>query len=207
MSRQLKAVNLYVDDKNQYKSDGLVKLFGLNKLELLLLETSGSFSNKDKNKGKLDHHKGVYGALAMLKCIADDYQYATLKTFVKVKVFFLHAVDTKLHFWSICYQNGGVFDLWREADIQIKPDFQDKGDFLPDLVQFCWEVKCELNESMKNIMALKKEHNSEKTKYRYSSVKPNSLSNVINPIILKLTKEEDYSEMSTLGPCYSPSHP
>lgn len=92
MSRQLKAVNLYVDDKNQYKSDGLVKLFGLNKLELLPLETSGSFANKDKNKGKLDHHKGVYGALAMLKCIADDYQYAKLKTFAKVKVFFLHAV-------------------------------------------------------------------------------------------------------------------
>ncbi|PHZ10999.1 uncharacterized protein RHIMIDRAFT_314428 [Rhizopus microsporus ATCC 52813] len=27
MSRQLKVVSLYVDDKNQYKSDGLVKLF------------------------------------------------------------------------------------------------------------------------------------------------------------------------------------
>ncbi|ORE05710.1 hypothetical protein BCV72DRAFT_330217, partial [Rhizopus microsporus var. microsporus] len=60
-----------------------------------------------------------------------------------------------------------------------------------------------LNESMKNIMALKEEHNTEKTKYRYSSVKPNRLSNIINPIILKLTKEEDYSKMSTLGPCYS----
>ncbi|KAG1170910.1 hypothetical protein G6F36_011834 [Rhizopus arrhizus] len=58
MSRQLKAVVLYVDDKNQYKSDGLIKLFGLDKLELLLLETSGSFSNKDKNKVKLGHHKG-----------------------------------------------------------------------------------------------------------------------------------------------------
>lgn len=73
MSRQLKAVDLYVDDKNQYKSDGLIKLFGLDKLELLLLETSGSFSNKDKNKVKLGHHKGVYGALAMLKCMVDDY--------------------------------------------------------------------------------------------------------------------------------------
>ncbi|ORE05711.1 hypothetical protein BCV72DRAFT_330229 [Rhizopus microsporus var. microsporus] len=114
MSRQLKVVSLYVDDKNQYKSDGL-----------------------DKNKGKLDHHKGVYGALAMLKCIVDDYPYATLKAFAKVKVFFLHAAETELHFWSVYYQNGGVFDLWREANIQVKPDFQDKGDFSPDLVQFC----------------------------------------------------------------------
>ncbi|KAG1046715.1 hypothetical protein G6F43_010813 [Rhizopus delemar] len=123
MSRQLKAVVLYVDDKNQYKSDGLIKLFGLDKLELLLLETSGSFSNKDKNKVKL---------------------------------------DTELHFWSVCYQNGGVFDLWREANVQIKPEFQNRGDFLPDLAQFCWKVKCELNESMRNIIALKEEHNIEK---------------------------------------------
>lgn len=93
MSRQLKAANRYVDDKHQYKSDVLVKLFGLNKLELLLLETSGTFLNKGKNKVKLDHHKGVYRALAMLKCIADDYLYATLKIFAKVKVFFLHAAS------------------------------------------------------------------------------------------------------------------
>ncbi|GAA5816115.1 hypothetical protein MFLAVUS_009638 [Mucor flavus] len=207
MSRQLKSVNLYVDDKNQYKSDGLIKLFGLNNLEFVLVETSGSFSNKDKNKLKLDHHKGVYGALAMLKCIVDDYSYASLKSFSKVKVFFLHGADTELHFWSVCYQNGGIFDLWREANLEIKPEFEDKGDFLPDLVQFCWEVKSKLNESMINIIALKEEHKTIKSEYRYSSTKPDLLSSTINPIILKLTKEEDYSEMSSLGPCYSPPHP
>lgn len=133
VSRQPKVVNLYVDDKNQYKSDGLVKLFGLNKLDLLLLETSGSFSNKDKNKGKLNHYKGVYEALAMFKCIVDNYPYATLKAFAKVKVFFLHvagkvlmyenntiyiyffyfqtSIDTELYFWSVCYHNEGIFDL------------------------------------------------------------------------------------------------
>ncbi|KAG1332846.1 hypothetical protein G6F62_007045 [Rhizopus arrhizus] len=93
MTQQLKAVNLYVNDKDQYKSDGLVKLFGLNNLELVLLETSGCFINKDKQKVKFDHHKGVYGALAMLKCIVDDYSYASIETFTKVKVFFLHAAD------------------------------------------------------------------------------------------------------------------
>ncbi|CEG81509.1 hypothetical protein RMATCC62417_15705 [Rhizopus microsporus] len=85
--------------------------------------------------------------------------------------------------------------------------FKRKRIFLPDLVQFCWKVKCILSESIRSIMSLKEEHSIEKAKRRYSSVKPNSLSNIINPIILKLTKEEDYSEMSTLGFCYSPSHP
>lgn len=56
-------------------------------------------------------------------------------------LFILTNIDTELHFWSVCYQNGGIFDLWREANLEIKPEFEDKGDFLPDLVQFCWEVK------------------------------------------------------------------
>ncbi|KAG1165664.1 hypothetical protein G6F36_013251 [Rhizopus arrhizus] len=156
MIRQLKAVNLYVDDKNQYKADGLIKLFGLNDLELLLLETSGCFNNKDKKKLQFDHYKGVYGTLAMLKCIVDDYPYASLESFAKVKVFFVQAAGDELHFWSIRYQKDGcVFDLWREANLKIKPNFLDKADFVPDLVQFFWEMKSKLEETIRDILALK----------------------------------------------------
>ncbi|KAG2193769.1 hypothetical protein INT47_006051, partial [Mucor saturninus] len=183
MNRQLKSANLHVDDKNQYKSDGLIKLVGLKNLEFVLLETSGTLINKDKNKLKLDHYKGVYGALAMLKCMVDDYSYASLKSFSKVKVFFLHKADKELHFWSVCSQSGGIFDLWREANLKIKPGFDDKADFLPDLVQFCWEVKAKLNESMTNIIGLKEEHKTVKRKYRYSSTKPDLLSSTINPVV------------------------
>jgi len=42
MDQQLKATGVSVDDKSQYKTDGLVKLFNLKNLELLLLETSGA---------------------------------------------------------------------------------------------------------------------------------------------------------------------
>ncbi|CEG79032.1 hypothetical protein RMATCC62417_13553 [Rhizopus microsporus] len=124
MSRQLKAVNLYVNDRSQHKSDGLIKLFGLNKLDLLLFEASGCFSSKDEEKIKLDHHKGVYGSLVMLKCIASDYAYAFLNIFILVKIFFLQAADAELHLWSVCFQKQTVFDLWREANIKVKPDFQ-----------------------------------------------------------------------------------
>ncbi|EIE81633.1 hypothetical protein RO3G_06338 [Rhizopus delemar RA 99-880] len=120
MTQQLKAVNLYVDDKNQYKSDGLVKF---------------------------DHHKGIYGALAMLKCIVDDCLYASIETFTKVKVFFLHAADTELHFWSVCYQKDGMFDFWRETNLKIKPDFGDKCDLVPELIQFCWETKMQFSKA------------------------------------------------------------
>lgn len=50
MTWQLKATGATVDETSQYKSDGLIKLFGLKNLELLLLETSGHFSNTDKVK-------------------------------------------------------------------------------------------------------------------------------------------------------------
>lgn len=121
MSHQLKATGVSVNEKSQYKTDGMIKLFGLKNLELLLLETSGHFSNSDNVKIKLDHHKGIYGILAMLKCIADKYSFASVEKFSRVKVFFLHAAETKLHLWSLHYQPDGFFDLWRESCLQIRP--------------------------------------------------------------------------------------
>ncbi|ORE07688.1 hypothetical protein BCV72DRAFT_241093 [Rhizopus microsporus var. microsporus] len=205
MSRQLQACNLYIDDKNQYKSDGLLKLFGLKELELLL-ETSGCLINKDRTKTNFDHHKGVFGTLAMLKCIADDYAFGSIVNFTKVKVFFLHAADRELHFWSVCYQKEDVFDLWRESSLLIEPDFQDKEDFVPNLIQFCWEVKVAY-DLIWDYIFLKEEHDNIKRNYRYSSKRPVLLSEIINPIILKLTQEEDSLGMSKLGPIYSPPHP
>ena len=85
MTKQLKTLGHFVDDKSQYKSDGL------KEIELLLVEVSGCFNNKDKVKLNFDHHKGMFGALAMIKSIADQYEYASVDQFEKVKVFFLNA--------------------------------------------------------------------------------------------------------------------
>jgi hypothetical protein len=59
MSKQLKELGLQVDDKSQYKADGIIKLFKMKEIEVLFLETSGSFGNKDKVKINFDHHKGT----------------------------------------------------------------------------------------------------------------------------------------------------
>lgn len=75
MTKQLKVVGLYVDDKNVYKSDEPVKLFDMmRRQENLLLKTSGCFTNNDRAKINFDHRKGVYAMLAMLKCVADGYR-------------------------------------------------------------------------------------------------------------------------------------
>lgn len=87
MSRQLRVTGMMIDEKFQYKSNGLVKLFGLKNLEQLLLETSGNFSDTDKTKSKLDHHKGMFGILAMLKYIVDTFPFGSVETFVWRKFF------------------------------------------------------------------------------------------------------------------------
>ncbi|KAG1141016.1 hypothetical protein G6F37_005338 [Rhizopus arrhizus] len=207
MTKQLKALGHFVDDKSQYKSDGLVKLFGLKEIELVLVEVSGCFNNKDKVKLNFDHHKGMFGALAMIKSIADQYEYASVDQFEKVKVFFLNAAGRHLHLWSLSYKKNDLFDLWKESSLLLRPDFDDKQDFVPDLVQFCWSSKIIIEKSVESIVTLKQDHSQNKAKCRYSSAAPALLSDIVNPIILKLTKEEDSSGIIKLGPLYSPPHP
>lgn len=90
MGCQLKATRVSVDEKSQYKADGMVRFFGLKKLELLLLETQGPFSNRGSIKIQLDYHKGIYGMLAMLKCITDIFSFASIEKF-NALFFFAHS--------------------------------------------------------------------------------------------------------------------
>ncbi|GAN06525.1 hypothetical protein MAM1_0126d06009 [Mucor ambiguus] len=61
MTKQMKAVSLYIDDKNVYKFDGVALLFGLKRQEILLLETSRSF-RQDKNQFR-SSQRGIWAAL------------------------------------------------------------------------------------------------------------------------------------------------
>lgn len=86
MTKQLKTLGHFVDDKSQYTSDSLFKLFGLKDIELLLVEVSGCFNNKVKLN--FDYHKGMFGALAMIKSIADKYEYASIDHLKRPRSFF-----------------------------------------------------------------------------------------------------------------------
>lgn len=99
MKYQVKATRICKDENYQYKADGLIKLYGIKKLEILLMETSSFFGSKDRCKHSSDHHKGVYGVVAMLKTIGDSFEFGTISTFKRIKVFFLHAAG-KIHYFS-----------------------------------------------------------------------------------------------------------
>ncbi|KAG1167128.1 hypothetical protein G6F47_011510 [Rhizopus delemar] len=153
MTQQLKANGIHSHEKSCYKTDGLIKLFGIKQLELLLLETSGHFRNTDSVKLNFDHHKGMFGLLAMLKCIADEFHFANIEKFYE---------------------------------------------YVPDLVKFCWMTKCLLEESVESIVELRKDHKANHASCRYDSNPPTSLQDMVNPIILKLTKSDDSSGMNLL---------
>ncbi|KAL7312760.1 hypothetical protein PS15m_008488 [Mucor circinelloides] len=55
-------------------------------------------------------------------------------------------------------------------------------------------------------MALKQQHDANSIEHAFSLDEQQSLSDIVNPIILKLIKEDDHHGMATLGPIYSPSH-
>lgn len=74
MSTQLKALNMMVDGCNKHNADGLIRMYGYKNLEILLLKTSSYFGCSDHSKSKFDYHKGLFGSLAMIKTIADEYQ-------------------------------------------------------------------------------------------------------------------------------------
>ncbi|KAG0938053.1 hypothetical protein G6F57_009619 [Rhizopus arrhizus] len=52
-------------DANLYLADGIVKLYDLCELEVLLLETSSHFGCEDNTKSSFDHHKDLFGGLAV----------------------------------------------------------------------------------------------------------------------------------------------
>ena len=101
MTKQLKNNNTQYDERSCYKGDAVLRCLD-NKtggnMELLLLETSNSYDDTTEKKVNFDFHKGMFGIVAMLKTIADRYNYAPFDSFKKLKLYFMHAHS---RFWTI----------------------------------------------------------------------------------------------------------
>lgn len=95
MSKRANDSAIESDESTLYRSEGIISLYGFNQVKVLLLETSGHFGSSDNSKSSFDHHKGLFGALSMLKAIADTYCLGSLEIFKKMKVFFVHAAGIK----------------------------------------------------------------------------------------------------------------
>ncbi|KAL4214045.1 hypothetical protein AB4K20DRAFT_1973681 [Rhizopus microsporus] len=136
--------------------------------------------------------------------------YASIGQFKKVKVFFLNAAGKiytasenkgrRLCLWSLCWQEDGLFDFRRECPLLIKPEFEGKQKYVPDLVKFCLDTKIRLlGKYVQDIATVQKEHFKNEAKYWHSHESPALLSDMVNPVSLKLTKEQDSPEIAELG--------
>ena len=204
MSTQLKALNMMIDGRNKYNADRLIRMHGYKNLEILLPETSSYFGCSDQSKSKFDHHKGLFGSLVMIKTIADEYQYASITTFKKVKIIFAHASDTTVYLWSMSFvPDESIYEFWLEGILEIKPSIDDKLEAIPNFVQFYWKTKELLKQTSRIVMELKKEHDATLVKNMFKkSSDLTSLSTIVNPSILRLIEGEDKAGMAELGPVF-----
>lgn len=155
---------MYEEDNHLYLADGVIRLYGLKGIEVLLLETSGCFSNKDRSKIGFDHHKDLFGAFVMLKSIADEFSLASVNAFKTYKILFVHGsgkiyralvyilfslsltsadgLGENVYLWSLRFEpKGPIYGLWLEDMLPIKPDIDDKLDTLPSFLRFFWAMK------------------------------------------------------------------
>ncbi|KAI9487584.1 MAG: hypothetical protein EXX96DRAFT_553860, partial [Benjaminiella poitrasii] len=86
MSTQLGSMGLSRDDIDLYKADGLITLYGIHRLEVLLLETSSTtFGCNAHPKISFNHRKRLFGALSMLKkAVTDMFYLASIEQFCKM---------------------------------------------------------------------------------------------------------------------------
>lgn len=91
------------DEATLYCADGIIKLYGMQEVEVLLLETSSFFGCTNSAKKALIITRGSFGTLAMIKTIADVFCFGPLETFGKVKILFVHAAGIMYTFTHIMH--------------------------------------------------------------------------------------------------------
>ncbi|KAF7727191.1 hypothetical protein EC973_007889 [Apophysomyces ossiformis] len=219
MSIQLKANGTYVDERSCYKADGVLRCTeDNNELEVTLLETSNAYGQADPTKINFDFHKGMYGAVSMLKTVADIYKYASFHIMAKLKLYFWHVHTTHIRLWSISCPSGGVFVMMREDKCPIPISFNDDPKLLLDFTRFIWTFKASINgvtylserleETMASVDELQNSNNHLMRDYRHCPLPPEKdLSQLVKPSIIKITERVHSTMFINDGPFSSPLVP
>lgn len=163
MERQLKAAGH--GEQVCYKADGIIKaMLERSELEILILETSNALDATTPTKRAFDFHKAMFGAVAMLKSIADKYKYADFSVFSALKIYFLHVagklmrysqgyfadkriLDAEIRLWSVQNFQKKIFLVVREKKSGV-PSSEDDEDTLFAYIEFFWILKVSEYSSM-----------------------------------------------------------
>ncbi|GAA5804700.1 hypothetical protein HPULCUR_010203 [Helicostylum pulchrum] len=141
MHEQLVKLKSKVDHRKAYNADGVIRFNSFLDFEILLLETSDHFKNTDERKISFDNNKGLYALLAMIKTVADKFDFASADLFKKLKLYFVQASDEYISLWSIQYASNGAYVFNRERKITITEERADVKETLNGLIDFFNLVK------------------------------------------------------------------
>lgn len=183
MIEQLTIMDSKVDKRKTYNADGVIRLHELYDLEILLLETAGSFQSKDERKISFDNIKGMFALFAMMKTVADRFDYASVELFKKLKLYFVQASDEYLRLWSIQYISNGTYKFNGEDKIVVVEDRSHVEQMLPSLLDFFYLVKTSLAKTCGLLQQLKHQHEQNID----SNSQQTLLSDIICPKVFRLT--------------------
>lgn len=79
----------FKDSQYIYKADGVVRSKSSD--EVLVLETSSADNSTSNKKVSFDHYEAMFSLLAMMKTLAEEWEYAFLDHLEKLKLHFIHA--------------------------------------------------------------------------------------------------------------------
>lgn len=153
--------------RNQhYKADGCISaaIDGAH-IELVLLEVSGPYKCDDESRFTKDHVKAGYGLVAMLNEIANTYKFASFDTFSAIRVYFIHAKNQKLRFWSFEMPAPGLYVL-NLLDSVIIPDNCASCELpIESLCVELWNLRAMLQQTLSALENLRQSHISNQSVY------------------------------------------
>ncbi|KAI9264315.1 hypothetical protein BDA99DRAFT_463281 [Phascolomyces articulosus] len=198
---RLNAMNMVLgDDTVIYRGDAIVRMRGALELEVLLLETSNALGACTESKKAFDFYKALYGGVAMLKSIANQFKYGDIKLFKRIKVYFLHASKEEVRLWSVQYVSRHIYVVCREDTAKMPYDYNDLPSDITYFIHFFWVLKLRLENTISSIESLITDHEKKKKNDIYGTLSASeNLEIIVEPIPIRLTERVHINKV--------PNHP
>lgn len=166
----------------------LIKLFAQepaltrrSAIEILLTEVSSGYGSNEACKISFDHHKAMFGKLAMIQTVAHLCEKASFNTFAKLKIHFLHAHGNSIRHWSMSTRAPGIYIMTNEQRVNVPVSFSGKDIMIPPFICFFKTLAIACGETLSVLKESKQEH---KTILRSKGQWSQKLSSIINPTII-----------------------
>ncbi|CAO3642241.1 unnamed protein product [Mucor fragilis] len=122
MTMQLQSQGI-TDGRLKYNADGKI-LVGDLSTEILLSEVSSPYGENSKGKTSFDHHKVMFGLLAMIRTIASLYKYGSFETLSRLKLHFVHTHDRAIRHWTMSTPVPGAYVMNKEQSVGVIDEFR-----------------------------------------------------------------------------------